>query len=137
MQCALGDAADLFIPGKTLQVLAFLCCLRERYAITGPHLIVMPLSVIGSWQGDAEAYCKGAVRCYVHQGPRDEREENFANWVEFVKASESASGIPSEEKTINLCLTSYDMVLRDASLLSGLMRRGSLQWSYVVVGSTI
>lgn len=44
--------------GKTVQVIAFLCSLLERSAISGPHIIVAPLSVIASWKKDM-ARCVG------------------------------------------------------------------------------
>ena len=39
------------IAGKTVQVIAFLSALHNLHGIWGPHLIVMPLSVMTSWKG--------------------------------------------------------------------------------------
>ena len=45
-----------FIAGKTVQVIAFLCALHKNHGIWGPHLIVMPLSVMTSWKGGDVTY---------------------------------------------------------------------------------
>jgi hypothetical protein len=35
--------------GKTLQTLSLLAYLHETHGVKGPHLLICPLSVLGSW----------------------------------------------------------------------------------------
>jgi SNF2 family DNA or RNA helicase len=121
--------------GKTLQVLSFFCCLRDRFSITGPHLVVMPLSVTASWRGDIDAYCSGAIRCYVHGGSKEDREVNFESWVAHLQETNSSNSGGDGDGMINVCLASYDMVLRDFHLFSNLMSKKRLHWAYVVVST--
>src|SRR5260370_28681654 len=42
--------------GKTIQVLGLLLFLRERAAIPGPHLLVVPASLLANWKAEAERF---------------------------------------------------------------------------------
>eukprot|EP01035_Chromulina_nebulosa_P018787 gene18787-24554_t len=46
IHCILADEMGL---GKTLQTIAFLAYLKENRRLHGPHLVVVPLSVIFNW----------------------------------------------------------------------------------------
>lgn len=95
----------------------------------------MPLSVMSSWKGDIAKYCP-AVEYYVHLGSKEEREVNCRNWFSKMRALKSS-------QDIHICLTTYDMVLKDKALLAQLSkskysRKSSspaICWSYVVVQS--
>lgn len=119
--------------GKTLQVIAFFSCLFQRHNIFGPHLVIMPLSVLSSWKGDIAKYCP-TIEYYVHLGSKEEREANCREWFSNLRSMQS----PTE---IHICLTTYDMVLKDKSLLAQLSRKRlskktscpPISWSYIVV----
>lgn len=97
--------------------------------------MVIPLSVLASWRGDVAAYCSDTIKCYAHFGSRDEREENFDIWASQVK--HSLADTSSSSGAIHVCLASYDIVLRDSEMFLSSMKRRSLQWSYIVVGTYI
>lgn len=44
-----GILADEMGLGKTIQTISLIAFLREYKAVNGPHLIIMPKSVVGNW----------------------------------------------------------------------------------------
>ena len=118
-----------FSIGKTLQVISFLLVLFERFAICGPHLIVMPLSVMNSWKGDLAKFVEGDIfNVCVHHGEKGVREEAFLTWIQGIQQKRS------QGDRINLVLTSYELAINDSELLRKL-RRGPNQWEYLVVSN--
>jgi SNF2 family DNA or RNA helicase len=118
--------------GKTLLVLSFLVALFEQRGATGPHLIVMPLSVMTSWKSDIEKYIPGhIVDVHVHLGTRDEREEMFGEWSSRLRAQ------VTHKKTsrIFICMTSYNFAINDIDIFRRLRRkkRCITFWDYLVV----
>lgn len=75
-----GILADEMGLGKTLQILSFLYNLWDRYDIWGPHIIVMPLSVLSSWQSETKRFTNGIFDVYVHHGQKEERHDSFNGW---------------------------------------------------------
>eukprot|EP00878_Enallax_costatus_P024699 GHUV01026379.1.p1 GENE.GHUV01026379.1~~GHUV01026379.1.p1 ORF type:complete len:570 (+),score=274.12 GHUV01026379.1:491-2200(+) len=49
--------ADEMGLGKTLQTIAFLAHLKFRLGVSGPHLVVVPLSVMSSWMNELANCC--------------------------------------------------------------------------------
>lgn len=43
--------------GKTLQSIALLAYLKESLRVPGPHLVVVPLSVLPNWISEIERFC--------------------------------------------------------------------------------
>ena len=52
-----------------MQVIAFLCALHKNHGIWGPHLIVMPLSVMTSWKGGDVTYSTVLYSILQHSVP--------------------------------------------------------------------
>ena len=75
-----GILADEMGLGKTLQVLTFLYELHERHRLWGPHLVVMPMSVLSSWKAEVQRFLPNTFDVYVHHGSKDMRAEEFLNW---------------------------------------------------------
>ena len=112
-----------------MQVISFLIVLFERFMVCGPHLIVMPLSVMNSWKGDLNKFVDdGLFNVYVHHGEKGVREECFLSWIRDMKTSINNG----ERNSIHLVLTSYEIAINDAELLRKL-RKGPYQWEYLVV----
>ncbi|GAA5946244.1 hypothetical protein JCM3775_004538 [Rhodotorula graminis] len=67
--CILADEMGL---GKTLQTLALIAYLAEQHGRKGPHLIVCPLSVLGSWASEIERWLPDftAMRFHGEAGER-------------------------------------------------------------------
>mmetsp|Transcript_29170 Transcript_29170/g.56796 ORF Transcript_29170/g.56796 Transcript_29170/m.56796 type:complete len:1721 (-) Transcript_29170:714-5876(-) len=74
----LGDEMGL---GKTLQTIAFLAALRER-GIEGPHLVIVPLSVISSWMQEFRRWCPSMRVVRLHSADKAERERLRKSIVE-------------------------------------------------------
>jgi len=71
MSPILGDEMGL---GKTLQTISFLAMLKETRGIHGPHLIIVPLSVIASWMQEFRKWCPTLRVVRVHSSDKKERE---------------------------------------------------------------
>ena len=139
----LGDEMGL---GKTLQVIALLTQLYESHGQSGPHLVVLPLSVLSSWQ-DEFARCAPFFQVYTHRGEKEERCKTFINTVKtFVKArkeyrrtsaasssssSSSSSSFPAGGPPPLVVLTTYEILLRDIKTLQGGKKK--FRWTFLVV----
>ncbi|GJN87261.1 hypothetical protein Rhopal_000209-T1 [Rhodotorula paludigena] len=69
MNCILADEMGL---GKTLQTLSLIAYLGEQHGQKGPHLLVCPLSVLGSWMSEIEKWLPSYSSIRYH-GPATER----------------------------------------------------------------
>lgn len=106
-----GILADEMGLGKTIQTIAFFAYLFEVKRITGPHIVIVPLSTISNWQIELQKWCpKLDVVCYKGPGPY---RKQMAPKVKTVK--------------FNVLLTTYEYVMKDKSLLS------KIQWKYMIV----
>jgi SNF2 family DNA or RNA helicase len=114
------------LAGKTLQVISFFLTLHERYAINGPHLVVMPLSVMNSWKGDLAKFINSDIfDVYTHHGEKNDREANFDEWLLRLSCS-------NKSNRIQLVLTSYEIAINDGHLLRR-VQKGRYHWEYLVV----
>jgi len=71
MNCILADEMGL---GKTIQVIALLAYLREECSIYGPHLIVVPSSILNNWEREFELWCP-KIKIIKYYGNQDERAQ--------------------------------------------------------------
>ena len=69
-----GCLADDMGLGKTVQVLALLLLLKRRRAIPGPHLLVVPASLLANWKAEAERFAP-SLRVLVAHPSATPREE--------------------------------------------------------------
>ena|GEM_PF-1324051 len=95
--------------GKTVQVLALLAR-RRADGVRGPTLIVAPTSVVANWAAEADRFTPD-LRVLVHHGPGRGRGGDLAAAV----------------SAVDLVLTSYALVLRDAADL------GAVAWDGVIL----
>ncbi|MFJ2777419.1 SNF2-related protein [Kitasatospora sp. NPDC087315] len=94
--------------GKTVQTLALLAAERAR-GVTGPTLLVCPMSLVGNWQRETERFAPG-LRLHVHHGSGRLGEDELAAAV---------SGV-------DLVITTYGLVQRDLAALR------AIRWRRVV-----
>ncbi|KAJ3091441.1 ATP-dependent helicase smarcad1, partial [Quaeritorhiza haematococci] len=66
-----GILADEMGLGKTATIIAFLASLHESGA-TGPHLIIVPSSVLENWSREFARWCP-SLRIFVYRGSQPER----------------------------------------------------------------
>ena len=74
VSCILGDEMGL---GKTIQSISFLYYLFKVKNMKGPHLIVVPLSVLHNWMGELRKWAPDMTFCKV-SGSISERDYVFA-----------------------------------------------------------
>ena len=124
-----GILADEMGLGKTIQVIAFFCALKERFNVGGPHLVVMPLSVISSWKSDLNQFVPNGVDVYVHHGEKETRIINFRHWLKSIN-NEVISNLKSTN--IKVVLTTYDMTIKDVDLFKKIEKTNK-RWVYLVI----
>jgi SWI/SNF-related matrix-associated actin-dependent regulator of chromatin subfamily A member 5 len=59
--------------GKTLQTISLFCHLKETYGITGPNLVICPLSVLYSWCNEVEKWAPSLKLLRFHSSCETER----------------------------------------------------------------
>ncbi len=102
-----GILADDMGLGKTIQALAFLLSLKERGQLTSPVLLVVPKSLLGNWQREAERFAPDLrILEYTGQG-RKKDSIGFENY--------------------DIVITTYGTMLRDIEVLRG------YRFSYVIL----
>ena len=60
--------------GKTLQTISFLAALRDWRGLSGPSLVVAPLSVLSSWMAEFRRWCPSLRTVRLHSQDKAERE---------------------------------------------------------------
>jgi len=69
-----GCLADDMGLGKTIQVLALVLLLKRERALPGPHLLVVPASLLANWRAEAERFAPSLRVLVAHPSavPREE-----------------------------------------------------------------
>jgi len=107
-----GILADEMGLGKTIQTIALLghlACVEENW---GPHLIIVPSSVIINWEMEFKRWLP-AFKILSYHGTKKEREAKRAGW--------------SKDNAFHACITSYNLVVREAKVFR---RR---RWQYLIL----
>ncbi|KAF9966963.1 swr1 complex component [Mortierella alpina] len=107
-----GILADEMGLGKTMQTIALLAHLACEYGVWGPHLIVVPTSVMLNWEMEFKKWCPGFKIMTYYGSPR-ERKEKRVGW--------------SRENSFHVCITSYQLVVQDQTVF----RRKA--WQYLIL----
>jgi len=107
-----GILADEMGLGKTLQTISFLGYLRYLQGISGPHLVLVPKSTLDNWHREFARWTP-EVNVLVLQGAKDERHSLINDRL-------------IDEK-FDVCVTSYEMVLREKSHLK------KFAWEYIII----
>ncbi|CRL07325.1 CLUMA_CG020304, isoform A [Clunio marinus] len=93
-----GILADEMGLGKTIQtiaLLAHLACVRGNW---GPHLIVVPSSVMLNWEMEFKKWCPG-FKIITYYGSQKERKLKRIGWT--------------KANAFHVCITSYKLVIQD------------------------
>ncbi|KAL4421455.1 hypothetical protein ABPG75_010746 [Micractinium tetrahymenae] len=112
--CILADEMGL---GKTLQTISLLSYLKFERGVKGPHLIVVPLSVLPSWMSEFERWSPSMRVVRLHTTDAGERAR--------IKRE-----VLSQPGTFDVAVTTYDMCRSKewGPVLSRLLR-----WRYLVL----
>ncbi|GJQ75801.1 hypothetical protein Trydic_g17871 [Trypoxylus dichotomus] len=93
-----GILADEMGLGKTIQtiaLLAHLACEKENW---GPHLIIVPTSVMLNWEMECKKWCP-AFKILTYYGTQKERKLKRTGWT--------------KPNAFHICITSYKLVIQD------------------------
>ncbi|KAK9804733.1 hypothetical protein WJX72_002805 [[Myrmecia] bisecta] len=107
-----GILADEMGLGKTIMTIALIAHLACEQGIWGPHLIVVPTSVMLNWEMEFKKWCP-AFKLLTYFGSAKERKLKRQGW--------------SKPNAFHVCITSYTLVLQDAKMF----RRK--KWKYLIL----
>lgn len=107
-----GILADEMGLGKTIQTIALLAHLAVDHGVWGPHLVVVPTSVMLNWEMEFKKWCPG-FKIMTYYGNQEERKAKRRGWT--------------DDNAWNVLITSYQLVLQDQQSLK---RRN---WHYMVL----
>lgn len=107
-----GILADEMGLGKTIQTIALLAHLAVENEVWGPHLVVVPTSVILNWEMEFKKWCPG-FKIMTYYGNQEERRQKRRGWM--------------DDTSWNVLITSYQLVLQDQQVLK---RRN---WHYMIL----
>lgn len=113
-----GILADEMGLGKTLQTISLLAYLREARAIRGPHVIIVPKSVVGNWIREFKKWCP-TIRTTRMLGNKADRER-------VVKHELPLDPVTGKRK-FDVLVTSYEGILKEKANL------GKIPWEYLII----
>lgn len=102
--------------GKTLQTISLLAYLAAYKGIWGPHLIVVPTSVILNWENELKRFAP-ALKVLCYYGPAKKRKELRTGWT--------------KTNWYHVVITSYQLAVQDAFAFK------RKKWYYLVLGTCL
>ncbi|KAL9086910.1 MAG: hypothetical protein Q9165_006916 [Trypethelium subeluteriae] len=93
-----GILADEMGLGKTIQAISLLAHLATEHEVWGPHLVVVPTSVMLNWEVEFKKFLPG-FKILVYYGTAEERKAKRQGW--------------SNPNRYNVVITSYQLILQD------------------------
>ena len=107
-----GILADEMGLGKTIQTISLLAYLACNHGIWGPHLIVVPTSVMLNWEVEFKKWCP-AFKLLTYFGTAKERKLKRQGW--------------SKPNSFHVCITTYRLITQDQKVF----RRK--KWKYLIL----
>ena len=92
-----GILADEMGLGKTIQTISLLAWLAAEKGIWGPHLIVVPTSVMLNWEIELKKFCP-AFKILTYYGSIQKRKEKRKGW--------------NKPNSFHVCITSYKLAVQ-------------------------
>ncbi|XP_014280973.1 helicase domino isoform X2 [Halyomorpha halys] len=93
-----GILADEMGLGKTIQTIALIAHLACEKGNWGPHLIIVPTSVMLNWEMEFKKWCP-AFKILTYYGTQKERKLKRSGWT--------------KPNAFHICITSYKLVIQD------------------------
>ncbi|KAF8073052.1 CHR5 [Scenedesmus sp. PABB004] len=109
------------------QCVSFLGLLAQAAGVRGPFLVVVPLSTVPNWIREFNKWVP-QLNAVVYVG--DSRSREVIRAFEFGGGGRGGGGAPANRSrpyAFEVLITTYELVLKDAPLLSG------LPWAYLLV----
>ncbi|KAK0119197.1 swr1 complex component [Cadophora gregata] len=107
-----GILADEMGLGKTIQTIALLAHLACEHEVWGPHLVIVPTSVMLNWEMEFKKWCPG-FKILTYYGSQEERKRKRQGW--------------KTDDAWNVIITSYQLVIQDQQVFK---RR---RWHYMIL----
>ena len=107
-----GILADEMGLGKTIQTIALLAHLAVEHDVWGPHLIVVPTSVMLNWEMEFKKFLPG-FKIITYYGSQEERKKKRLG--------------SSDKEKWNVWITSYTLVTNDKQVLK------KRAWHYLIL----
>jgi len=108
-----GILADEMGLGKTLQSISLLAYLAETKNIHGPHICIVPKSVVNNWMREMRKWCP-TMRPVKLLGDKHERARCIREDLR-------------DPDSFDVCVTSYEGVLKEKGALC------KINWSYLLI----
>ena len=109
MNCILADEMGL---GKTIQTIALLAHLAIEQGIWGPHLVIVPTTILMNWEIEFKRWCP-AFKIMTYFGSTKQRKQKRKGW--------------SKLNSFHICITSYKIAVTDHPIF----RRK--KWYYMIL----
>ncbi|XP_019092213.1 PREDICTED: protein PHOTOPERIOD-INDEPENDENT EARLY FLOWERING 1-like [Camelina sativa] len=107
-----GILADEMGLGKTIMTIALLAHLACDKGIWGPHLIVVPTSVMLNWETEFLKWCP-AFKILTYFGSAKERKLKRQGWMKL--------------NSFHVCITTYRLVIQDSKMFK------RKKWKYLIL----
>lgn len=99
--------------GKTLQTISYISYLTTELKIPGPHLIVVPLSVLFNWILEFRSYCPSLRILRMHSNNPQDQQKLREILTTLSRQSDDANGSgfsSSASIPYDVVITTYEMV---------------------------
>ena len=107
-----GILADEMGLGKTIQTIALFAYLAINKGNWGPHLIIVPTTIIVNWEIEFKKWCP-SFKILSYYGSQKERKLKRYGWF--------------KPNSFHVCITSYKLVIQDYSIFK------RKRWEYIVL----
>ena len=107
-----GILADEMGLGKTIQTIALFSYLAANRGNWGPHLIIVPTTIIVNWEIEFKKWCP-SFKILSYYGNQKERKTKRYGWL--------------KPNSFHVCITSYKLVIQDYSIFK------RKRWYYIVL----
>lgn len=107
-----GILADEMGLGKTIQTISLLCYLAETKQVWGPHLIIVPTSVLLNWEMEFKKFAPG-LKILSYYGSPTERVKKRKGW--------------NKQNTFHVVITSYQLAVTDQHVFK------RKRWGYMIL----
>jgi SNF2 family DNA or RNA helicase len=107
-----GILADEMGLGKTIMTIALLAHLACEKGVWGPHLIVVPTSVMLNWETEFFKWCP-AFKILTYFGSAKERKQKRQGWM--------------KPNYFHVCITTYRLVIQDSKIFK------RKKWKYLIL----
>eukprot|EP01114_Cavostelium_apophysatum_P010624 TRINITY_DN2458_c0_g1_i1.p1 TRINITY_DN2458_c0_g1~~TRINITY_DN2458_c0_g1_i1.p1 ORF type:complete len:1441 (+),score=525.32 TRINITY_DN2458_c0_g1_i1:182-4504(+) len=117
-----GILADEMGLGKTIQTISILGWLLYEMKISGPFLVVVPLSTVSNWENEFKKWAPG-INFVVYTGNSASRQQ--IQDYEFYVDRNGRGKNPRIK--FDVLLTTYEIIIKDKNILGG------VRWNYLAV----